>query len=168
MMPPDSGQRDAPLLPNRDRKNGFRRRVSPWPGISARLGIWTEDQFLDNVNKNTKAGERKHLAKAGEISFHKSKEFVIPSAARNLPIIEVQAKGDSSLALGMTRVKPARRSTNGRIASALFTRISCGRLGARHGGSGSVGTEPVCLEAVSGSGPDMCFLQLIPNQPDLD
>jgi hypothetical protein len=59
--------------------------VASPPGISAGLGIWTEDQFLDDLKKDTKAGERKHLAKAGENSLHKSKAFVIPSASEESP-----------------------------------------------------------------------------------
>ena len=142
--------------------------VASPPGISARLGIWTEDQFLDDLNKGTKAGERKHLAKAGKNSLHNSKELVIPSASEESPFAWTSIIGRFLATLGMTGVKPARRSTNGRIASALFARISCDRLGARHDGSGSVGTEPVCLQAVSGSGPDVRLPQFIPHQPDLD
>ena len=95
-------------------------------------------------------------------------EFVIPSASEESRFARTSIIGGFLAALGMTRVKPARRSINGQTASALFARISCGRLGARHDDGGSVGTEPVCLQAVSGSGPDVRLLQFIPHQPDLD
>jgi hypothetical protein len=88
---------------------GFR---SIWPGISAGLGIWTEDQFLDNLNKDTKAGERKRLAKARENSLHKSKEFVIPSASEESPLARTSIIGRFLAALGMTRIKPDRTDKN--------------------------------------------------------
>jgi hypothetical protein len=45
------------------------------------------------LKKGTKAGDRKHLAKAGENSLHKSKEFVIPSATEESPFGLVSSAG---------------------------------------------------------------------------
>jgi hypothetical protein len=69
------------------------------------------------LKKDTKAGEQKRPAKAGENSLQKSKEFVVPSASEESPFARTSIIGRFLAALGMTRIKPARTDESQTCAS---------------------------------------------------